>query len=74
MSINKDTRWYTTVQGDTWDMIAKKVYGDEMLLYLLMDYNPDFIHIIVFDSDYVLEVPPLSDEDIDEDDREQLWG
>ena len=74
MSISKDTRWYTTVQGDTWDMIAKKVYGDEMLLYLLMDYNPDFTHIIVFDSDYVLEVPPLSDEDIDKDDREQLWG
>ena len=25
---------YRTIQGDTWDMIAKKVYGDEKYLVL----------------------------------------
>lgn len=71
MSISKETRWYTTIQGDTWDMIAKKVYGDEMLLYLLMDYNPEYLHILVFDSDYILEVPPLNEDE--ENDKEGLW-
>ena len=30
---------YRTIQGDTWDMIAKKVYGDEKYLDYLMAHN-----------------------------------
>lgn len=28
---------YTTVQGDTWDIIAKKVYGNEKYAGYLME-------------------------------------
>lgn len=72
MSISKDTRWYTTIQGDTWDMIAKKMYGDEFMMDLLMDYNPDYLDIVVFDSDYILEIPPIEIYE-EEDDRGALW-
>ncbi len=30
---------YRTIQGDTWDMIAKKVYGNEKYLDYLMAHN-----------------------------------
>jgi len=41
---------YKTVAGDTWDKIAKKVYGDEMLFPHLLTQNPTLLHIFVFDA------------------------
>ena len=32
---------YTTVSGDMWDTIAKKVYGDEYCVDVLMQANPE---------------------------------
>ena len=32
---------YKTVQGDTWDIISKKVYGTEKYMIRLMQENPD---------------------------------
>lgn len=69
--------YYQTIQGDTWDMIAYKVYGDEMLLYRLIDYNPDYAHIHIFDSGYYIEVPPINMDDDTGDDvggRDSLWA
>ena len=31
---------YTTIQGDMWDSIAKKVYGTEKAMDILMKANP----------------------------------
>ena len=39
---------YTTIQGDTWDLIAKKVCGDEKKLDILMQNNPSFLEYLVF--------------------------
>ena len=39
---------YTTIQGDTWDLIAKKVYGDEKKLDVLMEYNFPVLDYTVF--------------------------
>ena len=50
---------YTTIDGDTWDMIAKKVYGEEKKADFLMKNNKELLDILVFQSGVVLETPPL---------------
>lgn len=53
---------YTTAPGDQWDIIAKKVYGNELHAGWLMENNPQFIHIYEFDAGTVLKTPDLPDE------------
>lgn len=50
---------YTTVQGDTWDMIAFKLWGREMLCDRLMRANPEHLEVVVFDAGVVLAVPEV---------------
>ena len=50
---------YTTIEGDTWDSIAKKVYGDESKTDFLMSNNIKLLDIIVFHSGMVLQTPPI---------------
>lgn len=54
---NKKT--YTTIQGDMWDLISYKIYGDEKYMGLLMQNNLDFIDIFIFGAGTVLSVPEL---------------
>lgn len=55
---------YETIQGDTWDVISKKVYGDEKRLVELMRVNPAWIHTVFFPSGVLLDVPITEVEDI----------
>ena len=48
---------YTTVQGDMWDSIAYKCYGDEAGINALMGANEDYIDTVVFPAGIVLTVP-----------------
>ena len=48
---------YTTVLGDTWDVIAKKVYGNELLADLLMANNFDLLDIMIFSSGTKVNIP-----------------
>ena len=50
---------YTTIEGDTWDLIAKKVYGDENKTDFLMENNIKLLDILVFSGGVVVETPPL---------------
>ena len=52
---------YTTVSGDMWDTIAKKVYGDEYCVDVLMQANPENIGRFEF-GDVVLQTPELKTE------------
>ncbi|MBR0254088.1 MAG: tail protein X [Synergistaceae bacterium] len=57
-------RTYITTQGDTWDFIAMKMYpklGAEKLMDILLDYNPDYIDIVIFPANVVLSVPEISE-------------
>jgi len=49
---------YTTIQGDTWDMIAYKVYGKEACMAKLIEANDDLAHIAVFSSGVKIVCPP----------------
>ena len=51
---------YTTVQGDTWDLIAYKLYGDENYADVLMQSNYPYLDFFVFPADIVLNVPEVS--------------
>jgi phage tail protein X len=56
---------YTTIQGDVWDSIAWKLYGDEKYMKNLIEANWDYIDVVVFSSGTVLNVPDIPDEEID---------
>lgn len=72
---------YTTIQGETWDVIALKVYGGEEYAAFLMENNYAFLDILVFSSGTVLNTPGLPEEaegelppwrtEADEDDDEE---
>lgn len=50
---------YRTIQGDTWDMIAKKVYGAERHLNYLMASNFELLDYFIFPAGIVVKVPEL---------------
>ena len=53
---------YTTKSGDTWDGIAKTVYGDELKADVLMTANREYIEVYKFDSG--VEVKAKTDESL----------
>ncbi len=57
---------YETIQGDTWDAIAFKVYGEEKYMRYLMEANWSLLDIMMFSDGNILEVPDLPEE-TDED-------
>lgn len=52
---------YRTIQGDTWDMIAKKVYGAEKHLDFLMANNFPLLDYFIFPAGVAVNVPDLPD-------------
>ena len=51
---------YITVQGDMWDSIAKKVYGDERYMNLLLQQNRDYRDYVIFHADIALQCPNVN--------------
>ncbi|MDA3732390.1 tail protein X [Niameybacter massiliensis] len=56
---------YTTVDGDTFDIIALDMYNDEFKSHLIIQANPSYAKIITFKAGVVLKVPVV-EEDIPE--------
>ena len=55
-------RTYRTEQGDTWDLIALRMYpkiGAEKLMDILLDYNPEYIHTVIFPANVILNIPDV---------------
>lgn len=50
-------RTYTTVQGDTWDLMAYNLYGSEKHMSILIRANWPLADILVFPSGVILNVP-----------------
>jgi len=48
---------YSTLQGDTWDGIAFKLYGAAELMPLLLNANPDHATTVIFSGGIALSVP-----------------
>lgn len=50
---------YTTVSLDTWDVIAKKLYGTEVLMDRLIRANLEHRKTVFFSAGVVLKVPEV---------------
>lgn len=53
---------YTTKSGDTWDGIAKEVYGSEYYADVLMEANRGHIETFLFQAGVKLNTPALEEE------------
>lgn len=54
-------RTYTTVQGDKWDSIAYKLYGDVRFTDTLIAANSEHRMIYVFSAGIALNVPDVEE-------------
>ena len=50
---------YTTVSGDTWDIVAYKAYGNEMYMYTLIKANIEYKDTYIFPAGVVLTLPEI---------------
>lgn len=48
---------YKTISGDTWDLIAFKVYGNEYFCTQLMDKNREYLDYMIFPEGVILKLP-----------------
>lgn len=48
---------YTTIQGDMWDLIAKKKYGTEAALNVLLNANQKHLDTVIFSAGVELTLP-----------------
>lgn len=53
---------YTTVSGDTWDVISFKNYNDEHFVSELMEQNWQHINTTVFKAGVSITVPEITTE------------
>lgn len=53
-------RKYRTVQGDMWDWIAYKVYGDEAYIKILLEHNQKYADYVVLPAGIVLNCPDVA--------------
>ncbi|MFG6330031.1 MAG: tail protein X [Lachnospiraceae bacterium] len=51
---------YKTKQGDMWDYIAWKVYGDEAYVNVLYNANPGYLKVFIFDDGREIICPEIS--------------
>ena len=52
-------RTYKTASHDTWDVIAKRVYGREDLMSVLISANYQHRHTVFFKTGTALNVPDV---------------
>ncbi|MBR0093863.1 MAG: tail protein X [Synergistaceae bacterium] len=53
---------YRTVQGDTWDLIALRMYpkiGGEKLMDILLEHNPEHMNTVIFSANVILNIPDV---------------
>ena len=52
---------YATREGDTFDALALEMYGDETLAHYIIDFNPDYADVLIFDANVALRLPIVED-------------
>lgn len=53
---------YTTIQGDKFDMLAYRAYGDEFKSHHIIQANPEYADVLVFEAGIELTIPIISKE------------
>ena len=57
---------YTTIQGDTWDSIAYKLFGAEKYMKNLIEANQELLEILIFSSGITINVPEIPNEETED--------
>ena len=57
---------YITQEGECWDEIAKKVYGTEKLMHVLISANPDLRNYLVLPGGLKIVCPEVEVETLPE--------
>ena len=52
---------YETRAGDTFDDLALQVYDNEKMAHHIIEYNPDYADVIVFEDSVLLTIPIFDD-------------
>lgn len=53
---------YTTQSGDTFDILALDAYNEETKASLIIQANPQYADVLVFDAGVVLKIPIIEPE------------
>lgn len=53
--------YYTTIQGDTWDIISQNVYGSTKYTHIILDANLSLTETLVFDSGVEIIIPEIAE-------------
>ena len=48
---------YTTIRGDTWDIMALDAYNEERLAHKIMLANPQYSDVLLFDAGVTIRIP-----------------
>jgi len=48
---------YMTRQGDTFDALALEMYGEETLAHYIIEFNPDYADVLIFEANVPLRLP-----------------
>lgn len=48
---------YTTQEGDTFDALALQMYNEERLAHYIIEFNPEYADVLVFDANVKLRLP-----------------
>lgn len=52
---------YTTKTGDMFDMLALKYYDEEKMAHHIIQANPDYADVVIFDGGIVLKIPVIEE-------------
>lgn len=55
---------YTTREGDTFDALALEMYGAETLAHYIIDFNPDYADVLIFNANVALRLPIVEDAEL----------
>ena len=56
--MSSEARTYVTIQGDAWDAVAYRLWGEERLFTELVRANPEHLDVLLFPAGVALRVPP----------------
>lgn len=56
---NANSTPYITVQGDTWDSIAYKLFGSEMYMHDILQLNSSYADVVIFSADVKIAIPKI---------------
>lgn len=48
-----------TISGDTWDILSKRLYGNELFMDVLIKANVQHMKTAIFPSGVILNVPEI---------------